>query len=110
MLRRLDADDPRFKGAVFTPGLNLVVADRLRGSAATDSRNSAGKSSLIELIHFLLGGRVTKTSLVARKPLREITFALEMSWPNVDSLKVWRAAWPSQRRTYLARHLRGRDP
>ncbi|GGS40147.1 hypothetical protein IX27_19640 [Streptomyces sp. JS01] len=90
MLRRLDADDPRFKGAVFTPGLNLVVADRLRGSATTDSRNSAGKSSLIELIHFLLGSRVTKTSLVARKPLREITFSLEMSWPNVDSLRVWR--------------------
>ncbi|MFJ2444398.1 ABC-three component system protein [Streptomyces sp. NPDC087658] len=90
MLRRLNADDPRFKGAVFTPGLNLVVADRLRGSASTDSRNSAGKSSLIELIHFLLGGRVTKTSLAAKKPLREITFSLEMTWPDVDFLTVLR--------------------
>ncbi|MGW4784897.1 ABC-three component system protein [Streptomyces sp. NPDC004230] len=92
MLQRLSADDPRFKTATFNPGLNLIVADRTHGSSDTDSRNSAGKSSLVELIHFLLGARVTKNSLVAKKAVREITFELQMRWPSIDDadLRVWR--------------------
>jgi uncharacterized protein YydD (DUF2326 family) len=90
MLRRLSADDRRFKTAAFTAGMNLIVADRTQSSSDTDSRNSAGKSSLIELIHFLLGARVTKTSLTSKKALREITFSLEMTWPDVGPLQVWR--------------------
>ncbi|CAM5230961.1 hypothetical protein STANM309S_06195 [Streptomyces tanashiensis] len=91
MLQRLSADDPRFKTATFTRGMNLVVADTTTGSSDTDSRNSAGKSSLIELIHFLLGARADKRSLTARKALCDITFCLEMDWPDVGDLKVWRS-------------------
>ncbi|WAP53473.1 hypothetical protein [Streptomyces sp. S465] len=62
MLRRLSADDERFKEVSFVEGLNLIVASTTASSADTDSRNSAGKSSLIELIHFLLGSRATNTA------------------------------------------------
>ncbi|WP_326589264.1 hypothetical protein [Streptomyces brevispora] len=73
MLRRLSADDERFKEVSFVEGLNLIVASTTASSADTDSRNSAGKSSLIELIHFLLGARATNTTLAMNKALRHIT-------------------------------------
>ncbi|MFF4847299.1 ABC-three component system protein [Streptomyces sp. NPDC001194] len=93
MLHRLRADDPRFKTASFTAGLNLIVAEKRNSSSGTDSRNSAGKSSLIELIHFLLGARADKRSLVAAKELRNITFGLEMDWPHTaGSFSVERKA------------------
>jgi len=82
MLRRLSADDPRFKGMAFTSGLNLVVADTTAKSKDTDSRNSAGKSSMIELIHFLLGARAKAGTLAMNKELRQVTFGLEMDWPG----------------------------
>lgn len=83
MLHRLGASDPRFKIASFTAGLNLIVAEKTKSSLDTDSRNSAGKSSLIELIHFLPGARVDKRSLVATKELRDTSFRLDMDWPDV---------------------------
>jgi uncharacterized protein YydD (DUF2326 family) len=85
MLRRLSADDERFKEVSFTGGLNLIVASTTASSADTDSRNSAGKSSLVELIHFLLGARATNTTLAMNKALRQTTFTLEMDWPGLSS-------------------------
>jgi uncharacterized protein YydD (DUF2326 family) len=92
MLRRLSADDSRFKTVTFTAGLNLLVADKTASSADTDSRNSAGKSSVIELIHFLLGARANNKVLALNKALRGITFGLEMDWPGLEqSLEVHRS-------------------
>ena len=83
MIRRISASDPRFKSFTFKEGLNLIVADTTPKSLETDSRNSAGKSSLVELLHFLLGARVDK-HLVSRKALRDTTFELELDWPGLD--------------------------
>ncbi|MFJ8476480.1 ABC-three component system protein [Kitasatospora sp. NPDC094011] len=83
MLRRLSADDARFKTVVFAPGLNLVLADKTNTSATTDSRNSAGKSSIIELVHFLLGARADARSPFAKRPLKSITFQLDLDWPGI---------------------------
>ncbi|MFD7963001.1 ABC-three component system protein [Streptomyces zaomyceticus] len=90
MLHQLSADDPRFKTASFTGGMNLIVAEKRTSSTETDSRNSAGKSSLIELIHFLLGARVDKRSLVSDKNLRNVNFYLKMDWPDDCVLTVGR--------------------
>ncbi|MFD0688454.1 ABC-three component system protein [Actinomadura fibrosa] len=90
MLRKLEADDPRFKTLEFRPGLNLVVADTTPSSATTDSRNGVGKSSLVELLHFLLGSRPSK-HLATRRVLKDITFGLVVDWPNTtDGLSVRR--------------------
>lgn len=90
MLRKLDADDPRFKTLHFFPGLNILVADVTSSSTVTDSRNSVGKSSMIELLHFLLGSRPDK-NVATKKAIRDITFELVLDWPNLeDGLSVRR--------------------
>ena len=55
----LGSDDPRFKRLEFHSGFNLILADKTEGSGATDSRNGAGKTSIIRLLRYLLGGKST---------------------------------------------------
>lgn len=64
MLHRLAADRDGFRTLTFRPGLNIILATRADGGDADSgraderrSRNGAGKSSTIDLIHFLLGGK-----------------------------------------------------
>jgi uncharacterized protein YydD (DUF2326 family) len=82
VLRRLTADDPRFRTVEFQPGLNILVARSTESSVDTDSRNGLGKSSLVELLHFLLGGQPKPDDLVRCAALRNWTFALELDWPS----------------------------
>ncbi|UXY28970.1 ABC-three component system protein [Streptomyces sp. HUAS TT20] len=84
MLRRLSADNERFKTVTFQPGLNLVVAEATAASRSTDSRNGSGKSSMIELLHFLLGARADNKHLAARKELRQTVFTLSLDWPGLS--------------------------
>lgn len=92
MLRQLGADDSRFRTLTFHPGLNILVADMTPASRETDSRNGAGKSSMIELLHFLLGERVDNATLAARPELRGVQFGLQLDWPQVsEPLRVSRS-------------------
>lgn len=84
MLRRLSSNDARFKALFFHDGLNILVADTTRSSTETDSRNSAGKSSMVELIHFLLGGSGDKNSLAGTRscaPQRSAFIWTGPAWP-----------------------------
>lgn len=84
MLRRLRADDKRFKSLEFRPALNLIVADVTPKSTGTDTRNSAGKSSIVELLHFLLGARADTKQLARKKAIRDLMFSLSLDWPGLD--------------------------
>ncbi|MGH7928998.1 MAG: ABC-three component system protein [Candidatus Binatia bacterium] len=85
MLLHLTARDDRFKSISFNRGLTLIVADVTQTSTKTDSRNGVGKSAIVELLHFLLGARVDKNTLVANPKIRDIDFELTLDWPTVDS-------------------------
>lgn len=92
MLRRLSADDSRFKEIAFQGGLNLLLADKTEASTSTDSRNSAGKSSMVELVHFLLGASGSTRNPFTKRALRSITFGLDLDWPDVtETLEVRRS-------------------
>ncbi|APU13273.1 MULTISPECIES: ABC-three component system protein [Actinoalloteichus] len=90
MLRHLSADYPEFKSLRFQPGLNLLVADTTPQSTETDSRNGAGKSSMVELLHFLLGSRTDRNHVALHKRLSGVIFELGIDWPHLNSPLVVR--------------------
>ena len=49
---------PSFKALEFHPGLNVLLAQKEAGATDKQTRNRAGKTSLIEIIHFLTGADV----------------------------------------------------
>jgi uncharacterized protein YydD (DUF2326 family) len=92
MLRRLYASDSRFRPVEFRAGLNILVATTsAKGSTETDSRNGTGKSSMVELLHFALGGQSVRTDLLQSAALRGWVFTLAMDWPGREVLEVARS-------------------
>jgi len=62
MLYSLSSDHLAFKALEFRGGLNIILADRMvedqqRQSPERRTRNGAGKSSILDLIHFMLAGK-----------------------------------------------------
>jgi uncharacterized protein YydD (DUF2326 family) len=74
MILTIDSDLPTFKSVQFHPGLNVLLSDKSPDSGAKQTRNSAGKTSLIEIIHFLLGGDAGKESLPRNPALVDFSF------------------------------------
>lgn len=97
MLRRLSSSLANFKTLEFNDGLNILVADRTQTSAETDTRNGAGKSSVIEAFHFLLGGRADKTSLFLKPELVGDAFTLELDWPERGRIALSRSGASRER-------------
>ena len=57
MINAVRANKASFRTVTFTDGFNVIVADRTTTSTEKDSRNGLGKTTLIEIIHFCLGGK-----------------------------------------------------
>lgn len=77
MILRVRCNQPTFRTVEFTEGLNIVLAVRTKESTKHGSRNSIGKSTLIEIINFCLCGKVSPERLGA-KPVRHWTFTLDL--------------------------------
>jgi uncharacterized protein YydD (DUF2326 family) len=74
MISSITSSIPTFKAITFRPGLNVLLADTRPDARETETRNSAGKTSVIEITHFLLGANCDKDSLFRTKALVEHTF------------------------------------
>jgi hypothetical protein len=78
MIRAVRANHASFRAVTFEPGFNVILADKTDKSTRKDSRNGVGKSLLLEIIHFCLGGRkVTSTSL-KKAELKSWSFTLDL--------------------------------
>jgi uncharacterized protein YydD (DUF2326 family) len=74
MIHRIYSSLPTFKNLQFRQGLNILLADKSPGATDKQTRNGAGKSSLIELIHFLLGAN---PDAIFTNALRQYAFHME---------------------------------
>jgi len=78
MIHTIYSDLPSFKTLNLNPGLNVLLAQKSAGATQKQTRNRAGKTSVVELIHFLLGGKSDKDKhpLFQVDALRDHTFGM----------------------------------
>ena len=69
MIQRVYSDLPKFKNLTFKKGFNVLLAQKSPGATDKQTRNRAGKSSLLDVIHFLLGSKCDKESTFRRSRL-----------------------------------------
>lgn len=79
MLKRIYSDHPSFKPVKFHTGLNLVLAEKDSKSSDGQTRNGAGKSSLVELVSTLYGGDLRKTNVMKTKELLPYRFGMDLT-------------------------------
>jgi uncharacterized protein YydD (DUF2326 family) len=77
MIKKISSSLPSFKELEFHDGLNVLIAKKESGSTDRQTRNRAGKSSLIEIIHFLFGAKVDKKSFFKTEILIKEFFSLD---------------------------------
>lgn len=78
MIRRIYSSDSAFKTLRFSEGFNVLIADRDPRATSLQTRNGAGKSSFLRLVHFLTGGSCNKGECMFLDPLlKEHTFGME---------------------------------
>lgn len=76
MIHHVFSSLPTFKKLDFHPGLNVLLAQKETGATDKQTRNRAGKTSLIEIIHFLAGADAGKDSLFRSPSLNEESFGM----------------------------------
>jgi uncharacterized protein YydD (DUF2326 family) len=74
MLRRLSANRDSFRPISFNEGFNLVLADRSPEATDKHSRNARGKTTMLHMINYCLGGSLPS----ALRPLIELEWAFTL--------------------------------
>lgn len=78
MITRLSSSLNSFKSLEFSPGLNVLLADKSEGATDLQTRNGAGKSSFVETVHFLTGGNAKADSIFRSNALLNESFDIQM--------------------------------
>lgn len=78
MIHSVTSDLASFKSLSFQPGLNVLLAEKSAGAKDRQSRNGAGKTSFVELIHFLFGANAKPDSIFRSDALSEATFEAQI--------------------------------
>ena len=74
MIHQIRSDLKTFKTLNFRQGLNILVAHKSEGATNLQTRNSTGKSSLVELIHFVCGSNADIKSIFRSDKLKDVNF------------------------------------
>ena len=75
IIRALRSDRESFRTLRFKDGANVVLADRTPDSSQKDAGNGLGKSTMLEIVRFCLGGGMGET--LKRKEVKEWTFTID---------------------------------
>ena len=78
MIHNIVSSLATFKRLEFKSGLNVLVAQKEAGASDKQTRNRAGKTSLIEIVHFLTGADAGKDSLFRTEALASATFGMQL--------------------------------
>lgn len=76
MIHEISSSLASFKILRFNSGLNVVLAEKSAGATDRQTRNSSGKTSLITIIHFLMGASCPAASIFKYESLIEESFSL----------------------------------
>lgn len=78
MIHRIFSSLQSFKALDFHGGLNVLIAQKEAGATDKQTRNRAGKTSVIEIIHFLAGADAGTDSIFRSAAMNEESFAIVM--------------------------------
>lgn len=87
MIHHIFSTLPTFKNiGDLRPGLNVLLAQKTEGASSKQTRNRAGKSSFIELVHFLTGSEAGPDSIFRTPDLAEYTFGMDFDLGGTRTL------------------------
>ena len=87
MIHNIFSTLPTFKSlGDLTPGLNVLLAQKTEGASSKQTRNRAGKSSFIELVHFLTGSDAGPDSIFRTPDLAGYTFGMDFDLGDARSV------------------------
>ena len=76
MIHRIYSTLPKFKTLELHPGLNVLLAEKTPGARKDQTRNAAGKSTTLEIIHYLLGADIDQESIFLNPAISAETFGM----------------------------------
>ncbi len=76
MISHIYSSLPSFKALEFRSGLNVLIAKKEPGASDRQTRNRAGKTSLVEIVHFLTGANTKPDSLFRTETLLNESFGM----------------------------------
>lgn len=72
------SDLSTFKHIKLKDGLNILLSEKSPNSTDKETRNRAGKTSFVEMIHFIFGESAKTDSLFRSKEIEDYSFGFEM--------------------------------
>ena len=112
MIHRIYSSLSSFKNLEFHSGLNVLLAEKSEGATSRQTRNRAGKTSLIEIVHFLTGGNINEKTPFQVHKLQDVKFGMEFELSGetviIERLNKKRAGFKLNDSTISAKKWRNR--
>ncbi len=77
MIHSITSDLESFKTLSFGPGLNILLAEKTAQSTDRQTRYGSGKTSFVELVHFIYGGDAKPDSIFRSDGLKPHFFEMQ---------------------------------
>ena len=96
MIYEIYSNLPGFKNLKFHSGLNIILVDKSKDATNRQTRNKAGKTSLIELVHLIFGSDVDKNSLICQDRLSQFSFGMKFDLNGQEIMVERSCKWKNK--------------